>query len=42
MPSKDFWSASILLHWVLTRDEDAVERMLRQYIDLVGMPVIQI
>jgi hypothetical protein len=43
MPSDDFWSASMLLRWVLTRDEDAVERMLRQYSDIIiGMPVITI
>ena len=33
----------MLLHWVLTRDELAVERMLHQYGDIwVGMPVIKI
>jgi hypothetical protein len=43
MPSDDFWSASMLLHWVLMRDEHAVERMLGQYSDiLVGMPVFEI
>jgi hypothetical protein len=41
MPSHDFWSPSMFLRWVLTRDEDAVERMLRQYGDiLVGMRFI--
>jgi hypothetical protein len=38
MPSDDFWSPSMLLRWVLTRDEDAVERMLRQY----GGPLVGI
>jgi hypothetical protein len=43
MPSDDFWSVSMLLHWVLMRDEHAVERMLGQYSDiLVGMPVFEI
>jgi hypothetical protein len=43
MPSYDFWSVSMLLHWVLMRDEHSVERMLHQYSDIiVGMPNIKI